>query len=138
MTDGPLLLDTCVVIFTAFGVELRRDAATAISAAVASGGVRVSPITAWEIGMLMARGRLKSPLSPIDFFNTFLERFGGELPLLLPDLLVNASFLPGDIHRDPMDRVLIATARAYDLTLVTRDRAILAYGEAGHVKALAC
>jgi PIN domain nuclease of toxin-antitoxin system len=37
-----------------------------------------------------------------------------------------------------MDRLLIETARSQDLTLVTSDRAILAYGTEGHVKTLAC
>jgi PIN domain nuclease of toxin-antitoxin system len=37
-----------------------------------------------------------------------------------------------------MDRLLIATARHFDYTLVTNDRAILAYGALGHVKTLAC
>ncbi|RWK44330.1 MAG: VapC toxin family PIN domain ribonuclease, partial [Mesorhizobium sp.] len=32
----------------------------------------------------------------------------------------------------------IATARAFDLTLVTRDQSILDYARAGHVRALAC
>ncbi|MNF14334.1 hypothetical protein D3C80_2165180 [compost metagenome] len=42
------------------------------------------------------------------------------------------------VHNDPIDRILIATAREYDLTIITRDRAILDYGAAGHVRTLAC
>lgn len=42
------------------------------------------------------------------------------------------------LNNDPIDRILIATAREHDLTIITRDRAILAYGAAGHVKTLAC
>ena len=46
---------------------------------------------------------------------------------------VDSSFLPTPLHNDPADRILIATAREHDLTIITRDRAILAYGAAGHV-----
>jgi len=46
--------------------------------------------------------------------------------------------LPQLIHKDPIDRILIATARENDLTIITRDRAILSYGAAGHVRTLAC
>jgi PIN domain nuclease of toxin-antitoxin system len=45
---------------------------------------------------------------------------------------------PGTPPRDPMDRMLIATARELAATLVTRDRAIIAYGEQGHVRVVGC
>ena len=52
--------------------------------------------------------------------------------------MIGSHYLPGRIHSDPMDRLLVETARRLDLTLVTSDRAILAYGALGHVKTLAC
>ncbi|MGV8938844.1 MAG: hypothetical protein ACOH2J_17130 [Allorhizobium sp.] len=54
------------------------------------------------------------------------------------DTFIACCFLPQPIHRDPIDRILIATAREQDLTIITRDRAILSYGALGHVKVLAC
>jgi PIN domain nuclease of toxin-antitoxin system len=47
-------------------------------------------------------------------------------------------FLPGKPPRDPADRIIAATARDLGATLVTRDRALLAYGEEGHVAVLEC
>jgi PIN domain nuclease of toxin-antitoxin system len=47
-------------------------------------------------------------------------------------------YSPGAPPRDPADRIVIATARALGLQLVTRDRAILAYADAGHVAAIPC
>lgn len=52
--------------------------------------------------------------------------------------MMDVGELPDLTHRDPADRMLIATARAHDLTLITRDRAILHYAAAGHVRAIAC
>jgi PIN domain nuclease of toxin-antitoxin system len=55
-----------------------------------------------------------------------------------PDLLIASSFLPGRPPRDPADRIIAATARDYGCTLMTRDRALLDYGEQGHIRVLAC
>jgi PIN domain nuclease of toxin-antitoxin system len=48
------------------------------------------------------------------------------------------SDLPGDFHAAPMDRMIVATARHLGMPVVTSDRKILAYAEAGHVKVVAC
>lgn len=52
--------------------------------------------------------------------------------------IVTASFLPGPFHSDPADSLTVATAREMNLTLLTRDAEILAYGEAGNVKTQRC
>jgi PIN domain nuclease of toxin-antitoxin system len=61
-----------------------------------------------------------------------------HLAALSPEILIASSFLPGEPPNDPADRILLATARDLGATLVTRDRAILAYGESGQVSTLAC
>ena len=139
MSDaGELLLDTCTIIFGANGTALNPSAVTAIETAIDEGRVRISPVSAWELGMLMSRNRIASTSEPLDFFNQALTRTLAKICELTPEILVSSCYLPGVIHRDPMDRILIATARAHDLTLVTSDRAILDYGAAGHVKTLEC
>jgi PIN domain nuclease of toxin-antitoxin system len=54
------------------------------------------------------------------------------------DIAIAASHLPGPLHGDPADRLLIATARDLGMPLVTRDRKIIDYAEAGHVSVLVC
>jgi PIN domain nuclease of toxin-antitoxin system len=49
-----------------------------------------------------------------------------------------SSLLPGVIHSDPADLLLIATALEMNIPIATRDRKILAYADAGHVQAIAC
>jgi PIN domain nuclease of toxin-antitoxin system len=61
-----------------------------------------------------------------------------HLAALSPEILIASSFLPGEPPSDPADRILLATARDLGAMLVTRDRAILAYGESGQVSTLAC
>lgn len=88
--------------------------------------------------MLVAKGRLSITKPPLIWFQEAAHRMAAGVLDATPDILVAASFLPEPLHGDPADRILIATAREHDLTIITRDRAVLAYGAAGHVKVLAC
>ncbi|MGH8265849.1 MAG: VapC toxin family PIN domain ribonuclease, partial [Steroidobacteraceae bacterium] len=56
--------------------------------------------------------------------------------LTQPNTVLDSVTLPGEIHADPADRFLIATARNRRATLVTHDDGIIAYGQSGHVKVL--
>jgi PIN domain nuclease of toxin-antitoxin system len=60
-----------------------------------------------------------------------------EAPIT-PAIAIDASYLPGDFHADPMDRLIVATARHLGMPVVTSDRKILGYAEAGFVRAIAC
>ncbi len=134
-----LLLDTCACIWIMEDADLSDAAVDAIDLASDEGEVvSVSHITAWEMGMLVSRGRMPAVTSPAAWFKG-LTALDGVRPLLLtPDILIASTALPGTPPNDPADRIIIATARELGLTIVTRDRLILAYAEAGHVLALAC
>ncbi len=138
MSARRLLLDTCAILFIAEDTTVLAEAKEAINLAAMDSELFVSPISAWEIGQLAAHGRLALRTDALAYFKSFIAHTGCNLCDLDLDILVKSSFLPGQIHKDPVDRVLIETARQNDCTLVTRDRAILAYGEEGHVKILAC
>lgn len=133
-----ILLDTCVLIFAAEDKPLLDIATQAIEAASKSDSIYVSPITAWEIGNLASLNRIRLFSDPATYFNEFLARSGAKLCDMNHEILIASSFLPGSIHKDPMDRIIIESARRNNLTLLTRDRAILTYGAEGHVKTLAC
>jgi PIN domain nuclease of toxin-antitoxin system len=105
--------------------------------AVESGTLFVSPIMAWEIGLLVARGRIFLSRSPLIWFEEMLDSGVTLAPMPL-SILLDSSFLPGAPPRDPADRIVAATARACGYRLMTRDRALLDYGEAGHVEVIAC
>lgn len=98
----------------------------------------MSVVSGWEIGLLARKRRLTLDLEPLAWFERFLAAPGIRLvPLSLKAALLS-SVLPEPFHGDPADRMLVATARELDATLVTRDRKILAYAEAGHLRAMAC
>ena len=100
----------------------------------------MSPVTAWEIGL--ATIRRGHPLillpTPQAWLADLLDRPGVRLTPLEPDVALSASYLPGPLHGDPADRLLIATARDLGVPLVTRDRRILDYAAQGHIRAIAC
>lgn len=117
---------------------ISAEATEALNRAAGGDEIFVSPMTAWEIGLLMARGRLSSPITPQAWFRRILEQPGVALAEMVPDVLIASSFLPGEPPRDPVDRILAATAREFGYSLMTRDRALLDYARQGHLEATAC
>ena len=135
----PLLLDTHAALWISENEKLADTAIAALDEAEDEGvPALISPITAWEIGLLVARGRVALPSSPEVWFERLLEAPNTQLAEMPPKVLIASSFLPNAPVKDPADRILIATAREYGLTLITRDRALLSYAEAGHLKAIGC
>ena len=137
MTD--FLLDTCVVIWTAHNEPLREPAASELQDAYRRGArLFVSSITAWEIAMLVAKGKIALTLDPDHWFQRYCELPSVTLAAMPTSVLVSSTSLPGTPPRDPVDRIIIATARAFGYVLMTRDAKILEYGSQGHVRVIEC
>lgn len=135
----PLLLDTCALLWTAAGAARGEAARQALRAAHADGiEAAISPISAWEIGLLAARGRIVLAEAPQRWFARLLALPGVAPAAMPPEVLIAASALPEGLHGDPADRILVATAREYGYRLLTADRRILDYAEQGHVMAQPC
>jgi len=133
------LLDTCAVIWPAQGYPLRDPAAKMLQDAYRRGGrLFVSPITAWEIGMLAAKGKIALSLDPAPWFERYCELPSIALAATPASVLVASTTLPGTPPHDPADRIIIATARAFGYVLATRDARMLEYGAQGHVRAIGC
>ncbi len=116
-----------------------RAAVDKVASTRKNGGViAVSVMSAWEIGVLVSKGRLPFIKSPLAWFEGFVQAGATSVEGVDSELLVESSFLPGAVHNDPADRIIIATARSRNLAIITRDRAILAYGAAGFVKTVPC
>jgi PIN domain nuclease of toxin-antitoxin system len=134
-----ILLDTHAAYWIANDEPISEEAKDAVEEATRRGWpVLVSPITAWEIGMLVARNRISLAVSPMSWFNQLLEIGGVALAALPPAILIASSFLPGEPPRDPADRIIAATARDGGYRLLTRDRALLNYADVGHIRAIRC
>jgi PIN domain nuclease of toxin-antitoxin system len=137
--SAPLLLDTCALIWIAEDAVISEPAAEALNSSYRTGRpVYVSPISAWEVGMLISRGRLACLIKPQLWFRRLLGAPTLQLADMSPDLLITSSFLPGTPPRDPADRIIAATVREFGYRLMTRDRLLLDYAEQGHIQALIC
>ena len=137
-----VLLDTCAVIWLARGIFPERELPVIVHAGL-NGGIFISPISAWEVGLIAHPRSGKPPKlqflpDPKSWFANVMTGPGLKPAAFTPDIAIDASSLPGELHGDPGDRLIIATARNMQLPIVTRDEKIIAYGGAGHVQVIAC
>ena len=129
-----IVLDTHVwVWFTSNPELLSKAAKKAIDASMGQKGIFISSISAWEIALLVAKKRLKLTIDVTDWI-TKSER----LPFLqfVPvdnSVAVKSVNLPQPLHKDPADRIIIATAITIGAPVVTKDKKLLDYP---HVKTI--
>ena len=90
-------------------------------------GIAVSIMSCWEVANLAEKDRLTLALPVLDWMNLALAYPGVKLLNLTPAIVVDAHQLPGSFHRDPVDRLLVATARSGEFNLMTLDTKILDY-----------
>lgn len=88
--------------------------------------VAVASVSCLEVAWLAKKGRISLPMPIDDFFVKAIDGSGLVLLPLTPRIAARSAFLP-DIHRDPIDRVLIATALEHNAELATRDGLISQY-----------
>jgi PIN domain nuclease of toxin-antitoxin system len=134
-----LLLDTHTWIWLVRGEpRFAEDVLELMSASAGARSLFLSVMSIWELSLLEAKGRIRLNLPCPTWVRTALERSSALTTPLTPEIAIESNRLPGAFHNDPIDRILIATARIEGLTLVTRDRAILDYAAQGHVRVLPC
>lgn len=132
-----ILLDTQILIWFSQGdVRLREAARTIVSDETASGDVAVSTISFWEASMLVQKDRLSLGMDIVEWVAAVMRQPAIRIEPISPIIAVDAGQLPGDIHGDPADRLIVATARNLACPVLTTDRKILAYADQGHVQAI--
>lgn len=132
-----LLLDTHVFVWLLAGNErLGTQARLVIEQAAEADQLYLSAISPWEIAMLVSKGRLILEQDVGEWMDAALALPGIRLVPLLPNISVASTRLPGSLHADPADRIIVATARHLAASLLTADGLLLNYGEAGYMKVL--
>jgi len=130
MTES-LLLDTHIALWLDSGNErLRPSTRASIDACWKNGGtIFLSSVTAWEIALLVDTGRIELDV-PVDaWVQRFLDRPGIEAVPLAHRAAARSYQLNHWEHRDPADRLLIATAIGLGCPLVTYDERITQFGK---------
>ena len=132
-----LLLDTHALIWLAEGLpDLPARSRRLLDVAARREGLAVSPITFWEVAMLESRRRISLSMPVEQWREAILAPPQVREGTLDGAIAIEAVGLPGKLHDDPADRILVATARLNGWKLATRDLRILAYADAGHVEAV--
>lgn len=121
-----LLLDTCALIWAISEPERLPDG---VRHALEEPGavVSVSPISCAEIACAVASGRIAIEGHWRSWFRRHVEANGWTSIAIDLDVVEEAYSLPEPFHRDPADRILVATARLARMPIVTADRRILEY-----------
>jgi PIN domain nuclease of toxin-antitoxin system len=134
----PLLLDTHVLIWIMEGMlRVPEQVRAEVERAGDADSLLISAITPWEIALLVSKGRLHLSRDVVEWMEVALALPGIRLQPLSPAIAIASTRLPWEVHPDPADRILLATARHLGATLVTSDRLLLDYAAQGHVKCLA-
>lgn len=107
--------------------RLSRRAREAIDGSMGDGSVCVSAISCWEVALLVKKGRLELTMDPSDWISRC-----ESLPFLrfVPvdnHIALRSVQLPGPLHEDPADRIIVATAQSLGASLVTKDRRLRRY-----------
>lgn len=138
MIDGRehLLLDTHCWVWSQLGYEneFSKAGLATLKQAADDGALLVSIISVWEIALLESKRRLDLFMDCLDWVEQALETPGLTLVPLNAEIAVDSTRLPGNIHADPADRILVATARHTGAQLMTRDNLLLDYGRQRHAR----
>ena len=129
------LLDTHAWIWLQEGFpSISADIVKTVDAARRNDRLFVSAVSVWEIGNLEIRGRVRLHATIEEWLRIAFTI--GRLQLLSLDaqIALASTRLPEGLHRDPADRMLAATTRIHNLTLLTRDQSLLDYGRKGHLR----
>lgn len=129
-----IVLDTHTLVWWVTGdATLSKKAGKVIEREQSGGSILVSAISAWEISMLVAHGRLVLSMDVSSWLATVAEIEAVRFYPVDVEIAAKSVELPGGFHKDPADRMIVATARKLAAPLVTKDDKILSYP---HVKTI--
>ncbi|HEY7450014.1 MAG TPA: type II toxin-antitoxin system VapC family toxin [Vicinamibacterales bacterium] len=131
------MLDTHVWVWSVDGDTRRigRRSRQLLRRAESRSAIRVSPMAIFELAALCTLGRVRLARSLDQWVRDALETAGVRIAELTPAIALDAGAIPRSVLADPLDRLLVATARQLDAVFLTSDRRILDYASAtGNVR----
>ena len=129
-----IVLDTHALIWwVTDDAALSKKAKREINRELDGGEIIISAISAWEISMLVANQRLVLSMEVSAWLATVAEIEAVRFIPVDIEIATKSVELPGEFHKDPADRMIVATARKFAVPLVTKDEKIRTYP---HVKTI--
>lgn len=124
-----LVLDTHVWVWSVDGDTGRigRRTRQMLQRAQSRAAIRVSPMAVFELAALHTLGRVRLARSLDQWVRDALDAVGVRIAELTPGIALDAGAIPRAALADPLDRLLVATARQLDAIFLTSDRRILDY-----------
>jgi PIN domain nuclease of toxin-antitoxin system len=120
-----ILLDTHVLVWMVTDPSrLSRPAEREIRKAQSERSCAIASISLWELALLFQRNRLRGAGSIEGSIREILDDTGVKVLDITPEIADLTTAFPESYPKDPGDRLIGATARAYGLTLVTQDERI--------------
>jgi len=123
-----ILLDTQVWVWWTEGGEKLSERHRQIIDTGEAEGIAACAFSVWEVAMLVSKKRLELREPVQQWLDRVVRIPTLHLLPASPQILLDSTQLPGSFHKDPADRIIVATARAHSSPLLTTDEKILAYG----------
>lgn len=128
-----IILDTHIWIWSVQGDRRLPKSTLDLIREHESNEIGICAISLWEVAKAVELERLSLSLPIEDWFGIALNSPGIVLLPLTASIAIESTQLPGEFHKDPFDQIIVATARVFDVPLVTADTDILQYP---HIKIL--
>ncbi len=106
---------------------LSKTASREIDQALDESSIYISAISCWEVSMLVMKGRLELTTNLEDWIARSEALPFFQFVPVNNRIAVQSNRLPGELHSDPADRIIIATALSLGAPLITKDRKIRSY-----------
>lgn len=131
-----ILIDTHVWIWAALNEKkFSNESKVILQKTSEQGNIFLSMISIWELAMLVSKNKIHLDEPINQWVTNSLSAMGIKLIELSPEILLESCNLPGDLHGDPSDRMIVATARICQLELFTADQKIINYSKLNYLKA---
>ena len=87
----------------------------------------IASISMWEFAMMVSVGKVEIRIPLDQWLDQAVNNTGLEVFDLNPRIAAESCSLPGEFHKDPADRIIVATARINGMALITKDKKIIDY-----------
>lgn len=132
-----ILIDTHVWLwYLDNNIKLKQEHISIINNAIKNNSLYLSIISIWETITLLNKKRIITHLAYNKFIDEAVDISGMHIQQISIEILKENGALPGEFHNDPADRLIVATARVEDMSLVTYDEKIIQYSKLGFINIL--